>query len=409
MVFAEPAPFWPGTYCTVQFIPRHVFAPYMGAKAQQAPANLKPVGTGPYRFVEFKPGDLVRGELNPNYHAPNRPHFDTVEMKGGGDSVSAARAVLQTGDYDYAWSIAVEDEILRRMERGGKGRVEFTAGGTAEAIYLNYADPVAEVDGERASPQSRHPLFSDPALRKALALLVDRQGVQDFIWGRAGVATANFINNPPRFRSPNMKFEFNVDKANAVLDAAGYRRGADGVREKGGRRLRFVFQTSINGPRQKAQAIVKQAAQKAGIEVELKAVVASVFFSSDVANPDTFQKFFADLEMYAADQGGPDPWRLLQCFVSWEIASKATQWQGINRNRWRSGEYDQLSHAAAIELDPIKRAALLIRMNDLVCSDGYVIPLLYRPSVTALGSKLVAPLSGWDNDMSSLPDWYRRA
>jgi peptide/nickel transport system substrate-binding protein len=409
VLFAEPSPFWPGTYCTVALIPRHVFAPHMGAKAQQAPANLSPVGTGPYRFVEFKPGDLIRAEINPNYHASNRPHFDSVEMKGGGEAVSAARAVLQTGEYDYAWNIAVEDEILRRMEAVGKGRVVFAPGGTAEAIYLNHADPNTEIDGERSSPTSSHPLFRDPVLRRAMALLVDRQGIQDYIWGRGGVATANFINNPTRFRSPNMKLEFNIDKANAQLDAAGYRRGADGVREKDGRRLRFVFQTSISAPRQKAQAIVKQAAQKAGIEIELKAVVASVFFSSDIANPDTFQKFYADLEMFAVDQGPPDPWRLLQCFSSSEISSKATQWQGINRNRWRSAEYDQLSHAAATELDPVKRAALLIRMNDLVCSDGYVIPLLYRPAVTALRQGLVAPMTGWDNDMSSLAEWHRQS
>src|SRR6266487_600726 len=63
-----------------------------GAKSRDAPANLKPVGTGAYKFVDFKPGDMVRGEINTNYHIPNHPHFDTVEMKGGGDAVSAARA-----------------------------------------------------------------------------------------------------------------------------------------------------------------------------------------------------------------------------------------------------------------------------------------------------------------------------
>ncbi|MBB4264345.1 ABC-type transport system substrate-binding protein [Bradyrhizobium sp. CIR3A] len=57
---------------------------------------MKPVGTGPYKFVEFQPADLIRGELNPDYHMPNRPHFDSIEMKGGGDAVSAARAVIQS-------------------------------------------------------------------------------------------------------------------------------------------------------------------------------------------------------------------------------------------------------------------------------------------------------------------------
>jgi len=76
----------------------------------------------PYKFVEFKPGDIVRGELNPDYHMPNRPCFDSIEMKGGGDAVSAARAVIQTGEYDFAWNIQVEDEVLLRMENGGKGK-----------------------------------------------------------------------------------------------------------------------------------------------------------------------------------------------------------------------------------------------------------------------------------------------
>jgi peptide/nickel transport system substrate-binding protein len=90
-------------------IPKHLFEPYKGANSREAPANLKPVGTGPYRFVNFEPGDLVKGERNPVYHVPNRPYFDTIELKGGGDAVSAARAVIQTGDFDFAWNTQVED------------------------------------------------------------------------------------------------------------------------------------------------------------------------------------------------------------------------------------------------------------------------------------------------------------
>jgi peptide/nickel transport system substrate-binding protein len=384
-----------------------LFAAYSGAKSRDAPANLKPVGTGPYKFVDFKPGDMVRGALNPNYHQPNKPFFDSVEMKGGGDAVSAARAVLQTGEVDYAWGLLVEDEVLKRLEAGGKGRVVFAAGGSVEAIYLNYTDPNTEIDGERSHAKTRHPAFSDPAVVKALGLLIDKQGIQNFIFGRGGVATANFVNNPARFRSPNLKSEFGVEKANALLDAAGWKRGADGVREKGKVKLKLVFQTSINAPRQKVQAIVKQACQKAGIELELKSVVGSVFFSSDAANPDTYSKFYADLQMYNTTQGRPDPERLVQRLTSWEIASKANKWLGVNLCRWRSEAFDTAFRAAEGELDPVKRAALFIQMNDLACNEGFVIPLLFRPQVTGLGQKIVAPLNGWGLDMSTLPDWYR--
>jgi peptide/nickel transport system substrate-binding protein len=406
VVFDKPQPFWPAG-SGVRLIPKHIFGAYMGAKSREAPANLKPIGTGPYKFVEFKPGDLVRGDLYPNYHGVNRPYFDSIEMKGGGDAVSAARAVLQTGEYDFAWNLQVEDEILKRLEAGGKGRVDFSAGGSIEAIHLNFADPNTEVEGERANPKTRHPIWSDPVVRQAMNLLIDRKGVQDFIYGRGGVATANWINNPARYRSPNTRLEFNVDKANALLDGAGWKKGIDGIREKNGKKLKVLFQTSINAPRQKVQQIVKQAAQKAGIDVELKQVVASVFFSSDAGNNDTYGKFYADMQMYQVTQGRPDPQRHLQRFVTWELSSKANKWLGINLTRWQSEEYDKTFKAAEFELDPIKRAALLIKMNDLVCNDGYVIPLLFRPSVAGLAKNLVAPLSGWENDMASLPEWYR--
>jgi peptide/nickel transport system substrate-binding protein len=234
--FDKPTPFWADAFvCTRgMIIPMHLFADYKGANSREAPNNLKPVGTGPYKFVDFKPGDLVKGELNPNYHKPNRPHFDSIEMKGGGDAVSAARAVLQTGEYDYAWNMQVEDEILKRLENGGKGRVAITAGGNIEHIQINNTDPWTEVDGERSSLKTKHPLFTDPAVRQALALLVDRKSVEEHIYGRTGVATANFLNSPPRFRSPNTSFEFNIDKANQILEAAGWKKGADGIRAKDG-------------------------------------------------------------------------------------------------------------------------------------------------------------------------------
>ena len=407
--FAKPTPFWADAFVGTRgmLIPKHLFGDYKGAKSREAAANLKPVGTGPYRFVDFKPGDLVKGELNPEYHVANQPFFDAVEMKGGGDAVSAARTVIQTGEYDYAWNMQVEDEILQRLEKGGKGRIEITQGSNIEHIQLNSTDPWTEVDGERSSVKTKHPLLSDPAVRQALGMLVDRKSVEDHIYGRTGVATANFLNNPERFRSKNTKSEFNIDKARQLLEDAGWKKGPDGIRAKDGKKLKLVYQTSINTPRQKNQAIVKQACQKAGIDVELKGVVASVFFSSDVANPDTFSHFYCDIQMYQTTMTQPDPELFMRQFTSWEVAAKENKWQGRNKPRWRSAEYDETFRAAEGELDPVKRAALFIRLNDLVCGDHAVIPVVYRPRVAAISKKLHAPLSGWDNDLWDLASWYR--
>jgi peptide/nickel transport system substrate-binding protein len=401
--FKNATPFWAAAFGGPggMMIPKHLFEGFKGAKSREAPANLKPVGTGPYRFVDFKPGDTVRAELNPSYHMPNRPFFDALEMKGGGDAPSAARAVLQTGEFDYAWNIQVEDDIIKRMEQGGKGRADIALGGNIEHIQVNRSDPWAEVEGE-------HPFLSDPAVRQALNLLVDRGSVQEQIYGRTGIATANFLNAPSRFQSKNTRFEFNIDKANQVLDAAGWKRGADGIRAKDGKRLKMVYQTSINAPRQKNQAIVKQACSRAGIDVEIKSVVASVFFASDPANLDTFPHFNADIQMYTTTMTAPDPQRFMDQFTSWEISSRANKWAGRNPSRWHSEEYDRAWKAAESEMDAVKRAALFIKMNDLLIQDVVVIPVVWRPRVAVIGNRLRnAEQSGWDSDFWNLPNWYR--
>ena len=412
LVFSRPLPFWADAFCGIRgmLIPKHLFDSYRGARSREAPANLRPVGTGPYRFVDFKPGDVVRGELNPAYHVPNRPFFDVVEMKGGGDAASAARAVLQTGEYDYAWNMQVEDDILRRLEQGGKGRVNIWPTGNPEHIQCNFTDPWRDVDGERSSVKTSHPLLADPAVRRALNLLVDRAAVQEEIYGRQGQTTANFLNAPSRFYSRSTSWEFSVEKANQVLDAAGWVRGPDGVRAKDGRKLRMVYQTSINVPRQKTQQIVKQAAARAGIELELKSVVASVYFSSDVANPDTYGHSYADLQMYNTTMGSPDPAYFMNQFTSWEVASKDNKWQGRNITRWRNEEYDRAYRAADVELDPVKRAALFVKMNDLVIQNVVVIPVLWRNGVSASAARLRGmDLSGWDLTLWHLAYWYKQA
>ena len=409
VIFAKPTPFWADPFVGVagMIIPKHHFGEYKGAKSREAPANLKPVGTGPYKFVDFKPGDILSGARNENYHVANRPHFDTFEIKGGGDAVSAARAVLQTGEYDYAWDTLVEDEVLKRMEMGGRGKISAAAAGDIEFITLNTTDPWTEVDGERSSVKTKHPTLSDPAVRQAINLLIDRDSIQKFIYGRAGAATASFVNEPKQFKSEKLKYEFNIEKANKILDDAGWKKGSDGIREKDGKKLKYVFQTSINAPRQKVQAIIKQACQRAGIDIELKSVTASVYFSSDVANPDTYTKLYCDMEMYTTTQPQPDPERFLNQLVSWEIASKENKWLGRNVSRYSDPAADEAYKAAQKELDPVKRAALLIKVNEIFCEANVILPVLSRTVVGASANNLTPDISGWEVTTWNLASWYR--
>ena len=140
----------------------------------------------------------------------------------------------------------------------------------------------------------------------------------------------------------------------------------------------------------------------------MKAVAPAVYFSSDIGNPDTAGKFWADLQMHSFTRL-PDPDRFMQLWVSWEASRKANKWLGLNTGRWANAEYDTLFRAQEIELDPVKRATLLIRMNDLVCNERAMIPVAYRPRVDGLARNLAAPLSDWDNPLAGLHDWYRES
>jgi peptide/nickel transport system substrate-binding protein len=408
VVFRKPQPFWAVVFTGSGLLPRHVFEPLKGSGAREAIGMVKAVGTGPYRLAEFKPGDLIRAELNPTYHVPNRPFFDRLEIKCGGDSVGAARAVLQTGEYDFAYYLLVEDEVLRRVEQGGKGRVLAIPSSGVSFIQCNQSDPWREVDGERSSAKAPHPFLSEQPVRTALGLLVDRASIHDHVLGRTGQPTANFLNAPERFRSHNTAWEFSIDKANQILDQAGWARAADGVRAREGTRLKMLFQAAANSTVQKVQAVIKQAAARAGIEIEVKAIPASVFFSADVTNLDTNVRFLADLQTYTSF-AGLDPQSFMEQFVSWDLPTRENKWNGRNISRWRNPEFDRLWRQADVEMDPVKRIALFIRMNDLVVQSGVVIPVTWRNVLHAASNTLagIEPNS-WDSIFGRIAYWYRQ-
>ncbi|HEX5528469.1 MAG TPA: peptide ABC transporter substrate-binding protein [Methylomirabilota bacterium] len=408
VVFKKPQPYWASVFTGGGLLPRHIFQSVKGNGARDAIGMIPAVGTGPYRLTEFRPGDLIRAELNRSYHVPNRPFFDRLDIKCGGDAVGAARAVLQTGEYDFAYYVLLEEEVLRRIEQGGKGRVMAIPSSGVSFVQCNQTDPWREVDGERSSLKAPHPLLTDQSVRTALSLVVDRTSIQEHLIGRAGQITANFLNAPDRFRSHNSTWEFNVDKAGDLLEQAGFLRGPDGVRAKDGRRLRLLFQGAANSTVQKIQTVIKQSAARAGIEMEVKAIPASVFFAADVSNVDTNVRFHADLQTYTVFTG-LDPQLFMAQFVSWEIPSKENGWTGRNIPRWRSAQFDRLWKKADNEMNPVKRAALFIKMNDLVVQSAVVIPVTWRNVLHAAANSLSGvELNSWDSIFGRIAYWYRQ-
>jgi peptide/nickel transport system substrate-binding protein len=404
--FSQPAPAW-FRPAQLRVLPRHIFQNDKGQAARTSPNNLKPVGTGPYKVTNFAPGDAVSYAINENYREANKPFFDTVEVKGGGDAQSAGRAVLQTGEFDYAWNLQLDDAVLKQLENGGRGVAEFAPGGGIERLIYNFSDPNKEVDGERSHPSTPHPFLADLKVRQALTLACDRDTVVSVLYGRGGVVTANIINDPPQFRSSANTAEYNLDKANALLDEAGWTKGGDGARAKGGVRMAILFQTTVNTLRQKTQQIVKDGWEKVGAPTELKSIDSAVFFSSDAGNPDTNSKFYADVEMFT---GTPviDPQSDMTRYHSRYIASKANNWSGRNYSRYNNPEYDKAWDQAAIELDADKRAQLFVQMNDIVIQQAVLVPLVDRKSVFGRAKDLQGiNYSPWDSDYWNIANWRK--
>jgi peptide/nickel transport system substrate-binding protein len=394
-------------------LPKHALASYIGAAARDAPFNLKAFGTGPYLIQDFKPGDVLILIPNPNYREPNKPAFSQVSIKGGGDATSAGRAVLQTGEYDYAWNLQVEAQVLDQLLQGGKGDLVLSPGGGVEQIFFNLADPNTEVDGERSSPKSTHPFLRDQRVRQAMALAIDRATLAKQLYGPTGSATPNVLTIPTNLVSKNTSFEFNLDKANQMLDQAGFTRGGDGIRvTPDGTRMHVVFQTSTNSLRQKEQDVVKDGWQKIGIETELKSVDASVYFASDAGNPDTYGHFSADAEMFTSTPDSPFPLLYMKRFYggdpNTDWAQKSNSWSAPNFLKWKDDEYDRLFEAVGTELDPAKAAASWQAMNDRVINAAVVVPLIERKGVDSKVKALQGPNPGpFDVFSWNSADWTK--
>jgi len=379
-------------------LPEHIFADYIGEEARNAPANLMPIGTGPFKVVDFRPADVVLYDRFEDYWDPGKPYFDSVEMKGGGDAAATARAVLQTAEGDWAWNIQVEPAVLNQMAQGGEGVVVATPGSSAERIMVNFADPRTEVDGALSEPSTTHPIFQYKEAREAIALSIQRDVIAEQLYGDGGSPTSNNLNAPPRFISPNTSWEFNLEKAQALLDEVGVTGGV------------LSFQTSINSVRQKTQDIIKEALEQLGFEVQLKTVDAGVFFSSDAGNPDTYAHFYTDLEMYTNGPSSPYPVAWAERFRSDNIAEKANSWSGANITRYFNPEFDVLHDQARTELDPERQAELFIAMNDLSVNDFAEIPIVHRNGVACASASLTGyETATFMSDVYDIKNWRRDA
>ena len=409
----KPNPYQAFVGGTSPILQKAQFANCLGAAASTCTGqNFGPIGTGPFKVTEFKTNDTVSLEANPNYRDPAKPAFATMTIKGGGDAESAARAVMETGEFDYAWNTQINPDMQAQMTAAGKGVLLNGFGTLVERIEMNMTDPSPDLaEGERSTTKHPHPVLSDIRVRKALSMAIDRQVLVDVGYGSAGRPTCNLVPAPEMFASDNTDcLKQDMAAAGALLDEAGWTDSdGDGVRDKDGKKLSMVYQTSTNPVRQDFQALVKGWWNELGVDVELKNIDASVFFGGDAGSPDTFQKFYADVEMYANNFDGTDPEPYLAQYLCDKIPGPDNQWQGENVNRFCDPAYDALVKELSGTADMAKRGEIAKKLNDMLTKDSYtVVALVDRGRLSAASNTLGGVvLNTWDTELWNAQDWFR--
>jgi len=356
-----------------------------GVDAQTANAafSAKPIGTGPFVVDTFAPNDQAIYLANENYREPNKPFFARVNYKGGGDATSAAQAVLQAGEWDFADNTQVDPTVLREFEKAGKGKIYGSAGSVMEKVEINFSDPNKDVDGQKSQKDTPHPFLSDPAVRLALALATDRETISTQFYQGAPLEPPgrNILTGIAAFESPNTTTEFNLDKARQTLDAAGWTLNGS-TRKKGDVELSLTYATTTNPVRLKTQQVNKQNWESVGFSVQLKQVDGSIFFDSSAGNEQSWTHFYSDVQMYTDGTTSTFPLAYMQYWYAGpsgsNIAQKENDWAGTNKIRFQNAKYDELYDQVAKETDVEAAAAIFVQLNDIVINEGAEISIVTR-------------------------------
>ena len=413
--FAAPTPYPYQAFVSagVPVISRAQFKDCVGAAAGGCEEqNLAPLGTGPYRINSFVPEREAMYERNPHFRG-EKPYFDRVVLKGGGDAAAAARAV-QRGEADYAWNLQVEPDLLAELEADGNGTVLSAFSDQVERIVLNQTNPAPALGDDRSEyleGANDHPFLSFLPIRRAMSMVIDRNRIAE-LYGFAGRPECDLVAGPAHYVSGanDECLTQDVAAANQLLDEHGILDSdGDGIREHNGVPLRITYMTSTNDIRQATQELVRDWWRKVGIETELVHHDASLYFGGDPVEhrEASYRRFFADVQMYTTG-GGIEPQNYLADYRCGNIPTRDNNWAPGNVARACSAEYDE----AFEQLPPLaighERRTVVKRLNDILVRSYVHIPLVSRGVVSAHANSLQGVrFNSWDSELWNIGEWRR--
>lgn len=358
-------------------LPKHKFD--STAVTQDHEQARIPLGTGPFVIAAWNNGDEIVFERNENYREPGQPILDRVTVKITPERETAVSGFLN-GEFDYVYFLTTADlpRLSDAIDDGVPIEIEILdGGGSVEFMFLNQT-----MNGDPSVP---HPVLGDPAVREAMDHGIDRQIIIDEILGGYGSLSGaiifagwagEHIDTAP----------FDPDRANAILDDAGWVQGSDGVREKDGVRASLRFQTVTNDlTRELYQQVIQQNMKDIGIEIQIQNVPSTTLLASWSEGGVVAR---GDWDIFMVRDGNDiDPLDWAGIFKTDAIPGEDNP-SGQSRTFYSNPELDAILDQAASTLDQESRRELYSQANEIFARDRPALPLYRQTSAVTYASAL---------------------
>ncbi|MFG1420543.1 ABC transporter substrate-binding protein [Roseixanthobacter liquoris] len=362
-------------------LPKHL---YEGTDILNNPYNNKPVGTGPFVFKEWKKGEYVLLERNPDYWDPGKPYLDKLVFRVIPDAAARA-AAIEKGEIQYAPFNPVPFRDVERLAA--------LPGLKVETRGYEWLSPVLYFDLNVDSPY-----LKDVRVRQAIAHAVDREALAKVVWFGYGKAAVSPVPSTlAAFHDPDVpKYPFDPKTAEALLDEAGFKRGPDGVRFA----ITHDFLPYGDDYRRTGE-FLKQALKRVGIEVTIRSQDSAAFIKRIYADRD-----FDISSSYNAAFPDPQIGVVREYWSGW-LGTK-TPW--TNGSGYRNAEVDLLIETAAVEGNPEARVTAFRKFQQIVQRDLPTLPLVELKFFTVHAAHLQGVVQQGDQVYSSLRDaWFDSA
>ena len=339
--------------------------------------NRNPVGTGPFILTEWEPGDHLTFSRNPLYREEGKPYLDSVIIKIL-PSREVGMQLLGTGEIHALWDLT--EANFPELEQLSSQGVSFVSTVTGEnellSLNLGASDGTAPADPATAP----HPILFDLSVRQAMQLAINKQQIVDtLLYGN--VKAGNSAVPVGTFGCPQPVSEFSLEKANALLDEAGWVVGPDGIREKDGVRMSLKIATTTgNQLREQTEQVLAEMLKAAGVELVIENVPSDVLFASWESDGMRDHGTY-DIVMYTTGPSTDPDSHLYSSFHSSQIPTADNEGSGANFARYINADVDTWLDEAATITDTARRKELYCQVIEQVNKDLPRIYLYERLSI----------------------------